>query len=239
MHIDNAVLLSDVHLGAEHPQITNRFLHCLQHDLLGSEHLFILGDLFEAWIGDDATDAIADRIKPALSALAEQGLKIWFMHGNRDFLLGERYADAAGMRLLPDPCFVTSGQRRLLLAHGDAWCTDDLPYQALRQQVRDPQWQAGFLALPIDQRLAMARQARAASSAHTSTAADEIMDVNPQAIADVFSTHAVDAIIHGHTHRPADHCHGEQRRHVLGDWYQHSSWLRLQHGRIVRHGNTI
>jgi len=236
---DNALLLSDVHLSAARPDITARFLACLQTQLAGVEQLFILGDLFEFWIGDDAIDALANQVSASLAEIAATGVSISFMHGNRDFLLGADYAHAAGMQLLPDPTVVVSGHERVLLAHGDAWCIDDHAYQALRQQVRDANWQAQFLALPIVQRLAMAQQARDASRAHTQQADMEIMDVNDTVVAGVFREHAVATIIHGHTHRPADHEANGCRRHVLGDWYQHSSWLRLQNGSINRHGEVI
>jgi len=236
---DNALLLSDVHLSAARPDITARFLACLQTHLAGVEQLFILGDLFEFWIGDDAIDALANQVSASLAEIAATGVSISFMHGNRDFLLGADYAHTAGMQLLPDPTVVVSGHERVLLAHGDAWCIDDHAYQALRQQVRDANWQAQFLALPIAQRLAMAQQARDASRTHTQQADMEIMDVNDTVVAGVFREHAVATIIHGHTHRPADHEANGCRRHVLGDWYQHSSWLRLQNGSINRHGEVI
>ena len=236
---DNALLLSDVHLSAARPDISERFLHCLRQQLQGVDQLFILGDLFELWIGDDAADALADELGSSLAAIAATGVQIHFMHGNRDFLLGTQYAAKAGMELLPDPSIVVSGQRRILLAHGDAWCTDDLPYQALRRQVRDPAWQREFLALSPAQRLAMAQQARDASRNHTSQASEDIMDVNPDQVAHAFAQHQVDCIIHGHTHRPADHRHAQGLRHVLGDWYQHSSWLRLRAGELSRHGRVL
>jgi UDP-2,3-diacylglucosamine hydrolase len=236
---DNALLLSDVHLSAAQADITARFLHCLKHQLQGVDQLFILGDLFEFWIGDDAADALADRVSASLACIAGSGVQIYFMHGNRDFLIGEQYAAAAGMQLLPDPTIVDSGGQRMLLAHGDAWCIDDHAYQALRQQVRDPAWQAEFLALPATQRYAMAQQARDASRTHTSQARMEIMDVNAATGAQVFQDYEVDCMVHGHTHRPADHNHQGCMRHVLGDWYQHSSWLRLHHGSLNRHGSLM
>jgi len=236
---DNALLLSDVHLSAAHAGITARFLHCLEHQLQGVDQLFILGDLFEFWIGDDAADDLAVRVSSSLASIAEAGVQIYFMHGNRDFLLGADYAASAGMQLLADPTIVQSGNQRILLAHGDAWCIDDRAYQALRQQVRDPVWQAEFLALPATQRHAMAQQARDASHTHTSQASMKIMDVNAATVAQVFQEYDIACMIHGHTHRPADHKHGACVRHVLGDWFQHSSWLRLRHGQLNRHGSVM
>ena len=236
---DNALLLSDVHLSASHPDITTRFLDCLQTQLQGVEQLFILGDLFEVWIGDDAIDALADRVRTNLAAIAAAGVSIYFIHGNRDFLLGADYAETAGMQLLDDPSIVRSGPEHILLAHGDAWCVDDHAYQALRRQLRDPAWQTQFLTLPVVQRLAMARQARDASRRHTSAADTAIMDVHAATVAQVFHDHDVATIIHGHTHRPADHNHDGCTRHVLGDWHAHSSWLRLRAGALSRHGPVI
>lgn len=241
---DNALLLSDVHLSTARPDITTRLLACLQTQLRDVEQLFILGDLFEVWIGDDAADALAHQLSSRLAAIAASGVHIYFMHGNRDFLLGTTYADAAGMQLLADPCVVQSGEQRLLLAHGDAWCVDDHAYQALRRQLRDPAWQVQFLALPQTQRHAMAQQARDASQAHTSQAhnnqtSTDIMDVNAATVAQVFREHAIATIIHGHTHRPAEHDHDGCKRHVLGDWHQHDSWLRLRNGQLKRHGQVI
>ncbi len=241
MHaVQHALLLSDVHLSLEAPDITRRFLHFLSTQTSQARALYILGDLFEVWIGDDAPGELGMQIAAALRQLARQGKSIHFMHGNRDFLLSEHYARQAGMQLLDDPCVVYFNEQPVLLSHGDAWCTDDVEYQQFRAQRSQPQTQAQFLQRPVAERLAFAKNARDASREHTRNSAADIMDVNPDAIEQAFSEHDISTIIHGHTHRPADHQYADERqRIVLGDWYQHASWLSIDADGIHRHGVTI
>jgi UDP-2,3-diacylglucosamine hydrolase len=200
--------------------------------------LFILGDLFEAWIGDDDPSALADEVAVALADFASTGAKIALMHGNRDFLLGEAYAARCGARLMGEAEVITSGLRPILLMHGDSLCTDDVGYQEFRSLVRQPAWQAEFLGQPLAARHAFAAQARAQSREATSSKATEIMDVNQVAVQQVLVKHGVCDLLHGHTHRPKVHefafggLPGEDEqpatRTVLGDW-ETSAWFAQIH----------
>src|SRR5512135_2350829 len=227
----STLFISDLHLDPARPHIVELFTRFLATDARQAQALYILGDLFESWIGDDDDCALAAEVAQALSALRDRGVPVFFMHGNRDFLLGRDYARRAGMTLLTDPAVLEFGGERTLLMHGDTLCIDDLDYQKFRTQVRDPAWQAQFLARPLDERRAFAARARAESARHTAGAKPVIMDVNPAAVAAAMREHGVLTLIHGHTHRPATHrfeLDGKAaERIVLGDWYEQSSVLRL------------
>ncbi|RTQ98727.1 UDP-2,3-diacylglucosamine diphosphatase [Halomonas nitroreducens] len=234
----SSLLISDLHLHPGAPAITDGFLAWLEGRAQGAEALYILGDFFEAWIGDDLMDlgeadptgnaALAWRVAGALRARSEAGTAIYLMHGNRDFLLGERFAREAGACLLPDPSVVTLGDERVLLMHGDSLCTRDEAYMAFRAQARDPAWQARILAMPITERLALARQLRDQSGEANSNKAEDIMDVTPGEVLTALRQHGVTTLIHGHTHRPAVHpleLDGTPaRRFVLGDWQPNRGW---------------
>lgn len=226
------LFISDLHLEDARPQMTERLLELLAGEARKADALYILGDLFEHWIGDDVPSATAKAVSEGLRELADSGVPCYFMHGNRDFLLGEEYARAAGMKLLPESFTADLYGTPTLLLHGDTLCTDDVEYQAFRQQVRDPGWQSAFLARSVEERLAVARRARDASREHTSSAAMEIMDVNEAAVRQAFVEHGVRHMIHGHTHRPAFHSHtldngATASRIVLSDWYDKGSVLRV------------
>jgi len=225
------LLISDLHLDPQRPRILDLFADLLAGEARRADALYILGDLFDSWIGDDDDAALAVQVAQATRALRDSGVPIWFMHGNRDFLLGADYAARAGMSLLADPSVVELGGERVLLMHGDTLCTDDTEYLKFRALVRDPRWQAQFLAKPLAERRAFAAQARGESRRHTSAAKPEIMDVNQEAVAAAMRTHGVHKLIHGHTHRPATH-HFDldgrtAERVVLGDWYEQDSVLRI------------
>ena len=229
--------ISDLHLDDARPQITDLFVRFLGHEARGADALYILGDLFESWIGDDEDTLLAMRVADALRGLHDVGVPIYFMHGNRDFLLGASYAERSGMRLLADPTIIDLHGERTLLMHGDTLCTDDSEYQKFRTLVRNPTWQTQFLAKPLAERRAFAAQARGESRKRTAMKAAEIMDVNQNAVESAMRTHAVRRLIHGHTHRPATHrfdLDGQAaERIVLGDWYEQSSvltWPRLSVG---------
>lgn len=229
------LFISDLHLDAERPDIRARLDAFLAHLPPSTTRLFILGDLFEAWIGDDGAAAMASGVARALSGLASRGVELSYLHGNRDFLLQRAYAASCGMRLLPDPCVVDIAGEPTLLTHGDALCTDDSAYQAFRAMVRDPQWQQAFLAQTLPERQAFAQRAREGSRQHQSVAPDSIMDVNADAVERLFLRYGVRRVIHGHTHRPAVHrltVHGTPcERIVLGDWYDQGSYLSVDaHG---------
>jgi UDP-2,3-diacylglucosamine hydrolase len=221
-------VVSDLHLDPSHPEIAAQFHAFLAGPVREAEALYVLGDLFEAWVGDDAP-AHRDTIV-ALRGAADAGVALHFMHGNRDFLLGERFCRAAGGTLLTDPTVVEAHGQRALLTHGDALCTDDTPYQRLRALVRDPVWQAQFLALSLAQREALAAEARAGSREHTATQQRMLMDVNADTVARIFRSAGVDVIVHGHTHRPGVYHHDvdgrDCRRIVTGDWHAQGSALR-------------
>lgn len=224
------LFISDLHLDAQHPEITRQFLDFLAHEAPSAEALYILGDLFEVWIGDDDPDPDKRRIVAALRELTSAGVACYVMHGNRDFLLGERFCNESGCRLLEDPTVLHLYGERVLAMHGDALCTDDRSYQKLRAMVRDPQWQRMFLALSTDQRRTLADEARAGSKAHIEQASMTIMDVNVEAVSAAMRGAQVRLLLHGHTHRPDIHRlqldGADSRRIVLGDWHQHGSVLR-------------
>lgn len=228
----SSLFISDLHLENSRPDALQWLLDFLSGPARRAERLYILGDLFEYWIGDDAAPPAALELAPRTRELVAAGVPCHFIHGNRDFLLGESYAGAAGLQLLPETCVVDLYGTPTLLLHGDTLCTDDVEYQALRGQTRDRAWQATVLALPVEQRLRMAAEARDASRKHTGSAAMDIMDVNEAAVVDAFRQHGVRRMIHGHTHRPAVHHHdlgggavGE--RIVLADWYAGGSYLEV------------
>ena len=229
------LFISDLHLDAQRPRITALFGRFLADQARGAEALYILGDLFEAWVGDDDPSETGAFVAAQLRTVSDAGTPVVFIRGNRDFLLGEDFARRAGMTILPDPAVVMLYGKPTLLMHGDTLCSDDVAYQAFRAQTRDPHWQAQFLAQPLAARLGFAQQARAASKAHQSGLQDSgtmaaITDVSPATVDATLARFGIDTLIHGHTHRPAVHeldvddraC----RRIVLGDWYEQGSVLR-------------
>ncbi len=225
-----ALVVSDLHLDPARPEIAAQFRAFLAGEARGARALYVLGDLFELWIGDDDPDPDKRAVVADLRAIADAGVALYFLHGNRDFLLGRRFCEETGGTLLTDPTVVELHGRRALVTHGDALCTDDGPYQRLRALVRDPRWQAQFLALSVGQRQALAREARAGSQAHTQSQPTMLMDVNAEAVAAVFRSAGVDTLIHGHTHRPGVHTLTVDGRSctriVTGDWYTQGSCLR-------------
>jgi UDP-2,3-diacylglucosamine hydrolase len=223
------LFVSDVHLDATAPQATEQFLDFLVSYAADAEALYILGDLFEAWVGDDDEDPDKQRVCEGLRALSLRGVACFALHGNRDFLLGEGFCARSGCHLLPDPVVAQIDGERVLLTHGDALCTDDHSYQELRSVVRDRAWQRRFLALPRTQRELLADEARAGSRQHTARTVPYIMDVNAAAVAAAFRATGVRRMIHGHTHRPGVHelqiDGAAAERIVLGAWYEQGSYL--------------
>ena len=229
------LFISDLHLDAERPGVIALFGAFLDGQARGADALYILGDLFEAWVGDDDPSHAGAFVAGKLRALSASGVPVYFIRGNRDFLLGEAYARRAGMRILPDPAVVVLHGEPTLILHGDLLCTDDTAYQQFRAQTRDPRWQAQFLAQPLQARLAFAAQARAASQARhgelvAQGMADSIGDVAGGTVRAWFARHGLRRMIHGHTHRPAIHVEGDATRIVLGDWYEQGSVLRVDAG---------
>lgn len=225
-------LISDLHLCETRPEVTAAFLAWISAEAVRAERLCILGDFFEVWLGDDAiARGQHHAVITALKSLTAQGVELLVMHGNRDFLLGEGFAQATGARLLHDPTVVEWYGQRLLLTHGDAMCTDDVAYQTFKTQVRAPAWQAQFLMQSFEAREAFAAKARQQSGEATAMKAEALMDVNAQAVCEMFRANDYPVMVHGHTHRPHHHqievdgrlC----ERWVLGDWHTQASCLRL------------
>jgi UDP-2,3-diacylglucosamine hydrolase len=225
-----ALFISDLHIDASRPAITDQFLGFLAAEAVRADALYILGDLFESWVGDDAADSSQAAAIEGIHALTSRGVPCFVMHGNRDFLLSEQFCRMSGARLLPDPLIVTLYGEPVLVMHGDALCTDDRAYQRLRATVREPAWQRQFLALPIASRRALAGAARAGSQAHTAAVEYAITDVNAGSVAAALRGAGTATLLHGHTHRPAIHALQVDGRPctriVLGDWYDQGSLLR-------------
>ena len=209
--------------------MVNLFIHFLHTHAKQAEALYILGDLFEAWIGDDYVEPALQPVMQALHELTQQGPRVLVMHGNRDFLMGRKFEQMTGAHIIPDPSVIDLYGTPTLLMHGDTLCTDDVDYQQLRRQFHDPDWQADFLSRPVEKRLAFAQQAREESKRETRKKAEVIMDVNQKAVRQALKENDVLQMIHGHTHRPNTHRitldQHSATRTVLGDWYQHGSML--------------
>jgi UDP-2,3-diacylglucosamine hydrolase len=224
------LFISDLHLEAGRPEIGEQFLDFLDDEAADAEALYILGDFFEYWVGDDDPDEYYAGIKRSLRAFTDTGVPVYFMHGNRDFMIGERFAVETGVTILPDPYPLELYGKTVLLSHGDALCTDDTEYQQTRAMTRNPEWQAMMLAKPLEERIAIAKQARARSQERNAALSEEIMDVNPEAVRQIISGYGVEILLHGHTHRPAIHnVEVDDRiakRVVLGDWYDQGSVVR-------------
>lgn len=224
------LFISDLHLEANQPEIGIQFLSFLAGEARGAEALYILGDLFEVWLGDDDPNPYYGEMKSALRTLSDTGVPVYFMHGNRDFTIGADFAAETGITILDDPTVVDLYGEEVLLCHGDALCTDDVQYQQVRAMTRQPEWQAMMLAKSIEERIAFAVEARKQSMKRGESLSDEIMDVNQEAVAAALREHGVAMMLHGHTHRPAVHSVdlGDRKatRIVLGDWYEQGSLVR-------------
>jgi len=224
------LFISDLHLEADRPDIGKQFLHFLEEEASQADDLYVLGDLFEAWVGDDDPNTHYFNVKRALRKLVDNGVPVYFMHGNRDFMIGDRFANETGIKILPDPFKVKMYGQKALLSHGDILCTNDLQYQQIRKMTRNPEWQATMLAKPLHERLAVAEEARLQSLERTINLNMNIMDVTQDAVEKIMQEYEVDVLLHGHTHRPAVHVvdiDGRKgKRIVLGDWYTQGSVVR-------------
>jgi len=224
-----ALFISDLHLDPERPAVTALFLGFLATRARAADALYILGDLFEAWIGDDDEMPLNLEVIRGIRACVAAGTPVYVMHGNRDFLLGERFAVQSHASLLPDPACIELYGTPTLLMHGDLLCTDDTEYLKFRKMVRDGSWQSELLAKPLAVRREMAAEMRRESRETNAGKPESIMDVNPAAVRDIMTQHGVTRLIHGHTHRPGVHelqVGGQPaRRYVLGDWYAQGSLL--------------
>lgn len=223
--------ISDLHLEEGRPALTQGFIHFM-HTLINNqdaERLYILGDFFEIWIGDDFTSPFVEQITATLRQVADAGTDVFFMHGNRDFLVGETFCQQSHITLLPDPSIITLGEQNILLMHGDSLCTDDVGYMNMRQLFRNPAWQVDILSKSLEERLAFARQVRNESQSDQQMKSADIMDVNQQEVDREMSEHNISLFIHGHTHRPDVHRwihnNDERTRYVLGDWSDTTGWM--------------
>lgn len=236
------LFISDLHLDPERPEVTRLFGDFIDGEARTADALYILGDLFEAWVGDDDPAEIGEFVARKLRGLSDAGVPVYFQHGNRDFLVGRDFAARAGLHLLPEAAVIVLYGRPTLLMHGDSLCTDDTAYQAFRAQTRDPAWRARFLAQPLAARLAFAAQARAASAQRQRemktddrTQFETITDVSPATVDATLQRYGIDTLIHGHTHRPTIHALDVDgrpaRRVVLGDWFMTEA---LAQGSVLR-----
>ncbi|MBJ6137540.1 UDP-2,3-diacylglucosamine diphosphatase [Marinobacter litoralis] len=233
----STLFISDLHLEESRPDITGAFLGFLKKEAMGVERLYILGDFFEAWIGDDERTPLQEQIAAALREVRDSGTAIYLMHGNRDFLIGEDFCARAGATLLDDPTVIDLYGTPTLLMHGDSLCIDDVEYQKFRANMRNPKTVEMLLARPLKDRQLMARQLREISMAKNQGKAEAIMDVNLDEVVNEFERHQVQLMIHGHTHRPAIHeleaNNHPARRIVLGDWDENVWWLVAEPGKSL------
>jgi UDP-2,3-diacylglucosamine hydrolase len=248
-----ALFVSDLHLHPSLPKTTQAFLDFLQRRVLHATSLYLLGDVFEYWAGDDDIDAPLHRtIVKAIRQVSDAGVQVFWMAGNRDFLVSQDFAAAAGLSLLPDPTVITIAGHRIVLAHGDAQCTDDTAYMAFRAQVRDAAWQHNFLRQPLAQRKHIIEGLRDQSRAAQRSKSMTIMDVNDDAITALFRQAGATTMIHGHTHRPGRHTHVVDGRHctryVLPDWdcdaeHPRGGWISMSGDGVLRrhdfHGGEL
>lgn len=226
------LFISDLHLHESRPEVTEAFQEFLRTQAQDAQALYILGDFFDVWIGDDDDSPLATQTAAQLRQVAGKGVAIYLMHGNRDFLLGEQFSKNAGAQLIDDPTIVQLGDRSAVLMHGDTLCTRDVDYMAFRAQVRNPQWQAQALAQPLAVRRHIAMELRNQSKSMSSLKAEDIMDVTPEEVVRVLEDSNANLLIHGHTHRPKHHFltvkDQSAERIVLGDWHDHGWCLRAE-----------
>lgn len=230
--------ISDLHLTPERPDATGWFENFMKNAVGVIDEIYILGDLFEVWIGDDASDTLGQgKVEEIIRSASSAGVKLWFMHGNRDFLVGEEFAKRTGCTLLPDPSVISLGDEKVLLTHGDALCTHDVEHQQARTRMLTSKWKAAFLNKPIGDRIDTALSMREKSEAGKRGKSAQIMDVNQREVEKVMREHGVLKLIHGHTHSPAvhefmlDNC--TARRYVMGDWYTQKSMLFYDNGNFA------
>ena len=225
----STLFISDLHLSGERENITELFINFLDQRASKADALYILGDLFEVWPGDDMIQPDYQSSISKMKQLADNGLPLYIMQGNRDFLMAEKFAEVSGSTLIEDPTIIDLYGTPTLLMHGDTLCTDDVDYQKFRAMVRDPRWKADFFAKPNEERLAMTTKYRKLSKAETARKTMKIMDVNQQAVEEAMLKRNIHQLIHGHTHRPAIHNftvdNKNMKRIVLGDWYEQGSVL--------------
>ena len=223
------IFISDIHISDDYPEIYQQFLDFIKNLDHNTNALYILGDLFEYWIGDDDPNPIFKKIQTELKDLSKINVSVFFMHGNRDFLVGDEFAEKSHIKILSDPSIIELYGEQILISHGDMCCVDDEEYQLFRKQTRDPRWQKMILGKPLEYRRNFAQIAREKSLEHTQLENEEIMDVNEDEVKKILDKFNLSTIIHGHTHRPFIHNtisnEVNYRRIVLGDWYEQGSIL--------------
>lgn len=221
-----SVFISDLHLSAERPDVFNAFSQFIKNLPEGTDELYILGDLFEVWIGDDEPSEFSKKVQEQLAQVSERGIKLVVQHGNRDFAIGRRFCERTGAMLLPDYWIFERNNLKAVLAHGDSLCTDDEDYQKFRKWIRQPLRMWVFSHMPISIRQRIARNIRSKSQERNQNKPENIMDVNAAAVENCLNDHDVDILIHGHTHRPAVHeLDNNRQRIVLGDWDKDIWWI--------------
>jgi UDP-2,3-diacylglucosamine hydrolase len=235
----SACLISDLHLQVERPDLTFAFEKFIKDKASSYESLYILGDLFEAWIGDDFDNEFTIQIKKILSYLTSLKVNLYLMHGNRDFLIGKSFCEDVGANLIDDPSKVIICNKEVLLMHGDTLCIDDVDYQTFRSVVRDSKWKKEFLKKDINERIEVAKSLRDVSKIENKDKSLKIMDVNQIAVNDVFQKNNVSLLIHGHTHRPQEHNEVYGKRFVLGDWDKDLWYLTITNKKIELIKETI
>ena len=238
---DRRLFISDLHIDCSRPDIVTGFFQFLDENKNNCNALYILGDLFEVWIGDDTVSDVELKVSEKLCEFSKCGPSVYIMHGNRDFLIGNDYAKRCGATILEDHHIISTGDENLLLLHGDTLCTDDAEYQQFRTLVRNKSWQEEFLSKTVEERRNFAQEARDKSKSETSLKSDSIMDVNQEEVLKLFQKYHVSKILHGHTHRPAIHelkvkskklSTQTAQRIVLGDWDERGWWAELYDNRV-------
>jgi len=219
--------ISDLHLSENNPKLVEAFLKFLQESKQVCTHFYILGDLFEAWIGDDDDSLLSNKVKKALYEFTNDGPKTFFIHGNRDFLIGNSFAEDTGITILPDPYVLDINNQNVVISHGDFLCTDDKDYISFRNEVRSEEWQSNFLNKSLVERKEIASSMRDTSQEATSEKSNAITDVSSLAVQDFVNEHTPDLLIHGHTHRPNIHKVSDSIRIVLGDWGDYGWFLSI------------
>lgn len=231
------LFIADLHLHPARPEHSRALIDFCEQRIKADDELYILGDLFEAWIGDDVGIITYADVIACLKELTDSGTKVYFMAGNRDFLIGQQFSQSTGVKILPDPTVVNFDGQNILLMHGDTLCTDDISYQEFRLLVRDINWQDQFLAMSPALRMQQAAHYRQQSQAMTAMKPNDIMDVNLHAVNQVMEHHQVRLLIHGHTHRPQVHHISQGERIVLGDWgghFDYLSWPKGESWHLIR-----
>jgi len=235
----SVLFISDLHLAPERPAVTRAFLSFLRDQASEVDALYILGDLFEAWVGDDDPTELAAQVQASLGELSQSGVKLYIQHGNRDFLIGQRFIQRCGAELLADEHLVQHQGQTALVMHGDSLCTDDVDYQRFRRKARNPIYKWCLSHLPLKRRQKLATDWRAKSMSANSNKSTAIMDVNSAAVDAVMAKHRVEVLIHGHTHRPDLHQVSQGQRIVLGDWHDLGWVISMSEGGFALHSFAI